>query len=392
MRFLIVNTDYGAFLHQLYSQHHSLETAPYEDQMRVRNESLFGVADFYSSNLRKLGHQAWDIHVNNEFMQKAWASEHGMQVADQAPTGVPWAETFRQMRSAAAKTRLRALGPLFRPMLRSLDRQQTWLYDTVAAQIKAYKPDILLNFDIGLSSHFFQEMKPDIRLLIGQHAAPLPREHGLRVYDLMISSLPNFVDYFRRQGLHSELHRLGFEPAVLDRLGETRESMSVSFVGSLARPHVSRQRWLDYVCQAVRVGVWAQDANGLPSNSPVVACYQGTAWGVEMYRILRGSQITLNHHIDVAENYANNMRLFEATGVGTLLITDWKENLHEMFDVGSEVVGYRSTEECVELIHYYLEHAGEREAIARAGEQRTLRDHTYYQRMQGLVDIVQRYL
>jgi spore maturation protein CgeB len=101
--------------------------------------------------------------------------------------------------------------------------------------------------------------------------------------------------------------------------------------------------------------------------------------------------LTLNDHGDIPP-YANNCRLFEATGVGTLLVTDWKKNLHEMFEPGKEVVSYHTPEECIEKIQYYLEHEDEREEIARAGQQRTLRDHTYYQRMQELVDIVQKYL
>jgi spore maturation protein CgeB len=110
-----------------------------------------------------------------------------------------------------------------------------------------------------------------------------------------------------------------------------------------------------------------------------------------MYQILGNSKITLNHHGDIAP-YANNMRLYEATGVGTMLITDWKVNLHEMFEPGKEVVAYRTPEECAELIQYYLTHDNEREAIARAGQQRTLREHTYYHRMQEFVEIVIKYL
>ena len=65
-RFLILNTDYPDFLRCLYIQHPGLGKQPYEEQMRLRNESLFGVADFYSSNLRKLEYEAWNIHVNNK--------------------------------------------------------------------------------------------------------------------------------------------------------------------------------------------------------------------------------------------------------------------------------------------------------------------------------------
>jgi spore maturation protein CgeB len=110
-----------------------------------------------------------------------------------------------------------------------------------------------------------------------------------------------------------------------------------------------------------------------------------------MYQVLRDSLLTLNHHGAIPP-YANNLRLFEATGVGTLLVTDWKANLHEMFEPGKEVIAYRSAEECAELVKYYLEHDEERQAIARAGQQRTLRDHTHYKRMQRLVEIIQKYL
>ncbi|MFN8496855.1 MAG: glycosyltransferase [Anaerolineae bacterium] len=106
-----------------------------------------------------------------------------------------------------------------------------------------------------------------------------------------------------------------------------------------------------------------------------------------MYKVLRTSKMTLNHHGNVPP-YANNMRLFEATGVGTLLVTDWKANLHEMFEPGREVVAYRSPEECLDLIAYYLGHEEERQAIASAGQQRTLTEHTYLDRMREIVEIL----
>ena len=391
MRFLIINTDYGAFLRQLYGQYSTLETAPYEEQMRARTGSLFGVADFYSRNLRRLGHEAREVYANNEFMQRAWARDHGLPVEESRPRERATYRMLERARGVASNTPLRFLKPVLGPLLHVLDSQQAWLYDILSAQISHYRPDVLLNQNIGLASRFFQEAKPYTRLLVGQHASVMPKGQDLSVYDLMISSLPNLVDYFSRQGVTSELHRLGFEPAVLQRLGKVKESRLVSFVGSVFPAHASRRQWLEYVCQRTGLEVWGQ-ANGLPHDSPVANCHKGPAWGLEMYRILRGSHMTLNHHIDVAENYANNMRLFEATGVGTLLITDWKENLHEMFDPGSEVVAYRSPQECVELIEHYANHDHEREAIAHRGQQRTLRHHTYYERMQELVDIVGRHL
>jgi spore maturation protein CgeB len=86
------------------------------------------------------------------------------------------------------------------------------------------------------------------------------------------------------------------------------------------------------------------------------------------------------------------MRLFEATGAGALLVTDWKENLEELFDIGREVVAFRSTNECTDLIEYYMTHEDERARIATAGQARCLRDHTYERRAVALAAILQNLL
>lgn len=393
MRVLILNTDYSQFLCWLYAQHPELERQPYEEQMRARNKSLFGVADFYSSNLRKLGHEACDIHANNEFMQKAWAREHGLGVEALGLMAQEWQSVLRQARRIAARTPLRYLKPVFRKVFHLLNSQQSWFYEILAAQIKHHTPDVLLVQDMaGISSRFLRDMKRHGRLLVGQIASPIPQDEDFSVYDLVISSLPNFVEYFRNRGVPSELNRFAFEPAVLPRLNNQGLGIPVSFVGSLSSEHSTRILILEHLCANLGIRVWGSGVDGSPQDSSIRSRYAGPAWGVEMYQILHASKMTLNHHIGIADSYANNMRLFEATGVGTLLITDWKVNLHEMFEAGKEVVAYRSAEECVELIRYYLEHGDEREAIARAGQRRTLREHTYYQRMQELADIIERYL
>lgn len=393
MRFLIVNMDYQLFINDLYAAHPGLDKQRYEEQMRVRNESLFGMADFYSSNLRKLGHEAWDIRVNNEFMQKAWAREYGIQIGESTPAERRAKMVLQRIRCIARNTPLQYVKPLFRPVLRSLVSQPTWFYEALAAQIKHYKPDVLLNLAMGsVSSGFLKEVESYVRLLMGQIASSLPQGEDFHVYDLVISSLPNLVEHFRRLGVPSELNRLAFEPAVLLKLEDQGPEIPVSFVGSLSAAHQSRVRLLEYLCSHLEISVWGNGVDRLSQGSPIRSKYKSTAWGVEMYQILHRSKITINHHIDVAESYANNLRLFEATGVGTLLITDWKENLYEMFEPGREVVAYRSPEECVELVQYYLDHNDEREAIARAGQERTLQEHTYYHRMQELLDILTKYM
>ena len=71
-----------------------------------------------------------------------------------------------------------------------------------------------------------------------------------------------------------------------------------------------------------------------------------------MYRVLRDSRIAINRHIDAAEGYSNNMRLFEATGVGTLLMTEASHNLDSLFIPGDEVVAYEGVDDDRSSLHY----------------------------------------
>jgi spore maturation protein CgeB len=58
------------------------------------------------------------------------------------------------------------------------------------------------------------------------------------------------------------------------------------------------------------------------------------------------------------------LRLFETTGIGTCLLTDWKPNISELF----EPVTYRSPAEALEKARGLLDHEPERQKIARAGQ------------------------
>jgi spore maturation protein CgeB len=398
MKFLIINTDYLAFLQWLYAQHPGLEHRSYEEQVVARTESLFGVADFYSTNLRALGHEAEELYANNQWMQKAWVREHRVPV-DEPPTGVirQAARLLSRAPVLAGSAPVRWLKSCAQPFLQTnLRKENRWLYDVLAAQINAYRPDVLLNQDLaGIESQFLKEIKPHVRLLVGQIASPLPPKEDLGVYDVIVSSLPNYVQYFRQQGVRSELNRLAFEPRVLQQINSkalSAKPFPVSFVGSLSPDHRDRVQLLELLCERFDIAVWGGSIASLPPETPIHHRYRGEAWGRAMYDILQNSRMTVNHHINIAETYANNMRLFESTGVGTLLITDHKVNLSELFEPGKEVVTYRRPEECAEQIQYYLTHEAERNAIASAGQARTLREHTYRHRLQELVDLVGRYL
>jgi hypothetical protein len=387
VRILILNYDYPDFISWLYTTRLGLERASFEEQWRERMSSLFGVADFYSSHFNSLGHEALEIQVNNHFIQAAWLRERGFKVPLLCHRAIH--ERASALRNRIARWRTGLHRSLTWRLCRPFVSDDRWLYGTIARQIEWYRPDVVLNLFLHLRPSFFASQLTPRQLLVGQHASPLPDWADLRAYDLIISSLPSLVEHFRRSGLHSLLHRLAFEPTVLDRLPASTETYDVCFVGSLSPAHSKRIAWLREISATHVVDVWgpgetAAAARGLPGLA-----FRGPAWGREMYRVLRDSRIILNQHIDMAGDHANNLRLFEATGVGSMLLTDAKADLGELFDEGREVVAYRSASDCRELLDYYLINEDARRAIAAAGQRRTLRDHTYAKRIRELAEMLE---
>jgi spore maturation protein CgeB len=152
--------------------------------------------------------------------------------------------------------------------------------------------------------------------------------------------------------------------------------------------HRQRIALLEAVAERFDLKLWGARPQSLPASSPLHRCFQGEVWGVEMYQALRRSRITLNSHIDFAGNEAGNMRLFEATGVGAFLLTDFKDNLYTLFEPDQEVSAWRSIPEALTKIEHFLQDNDARERIAKAGQARTLGQHTYRERVSEIIEFV----
>jgi spore maturation protein CgeB len=82
------------------------------------------------------------------------------------------------------------------------------------------------------------------------------------------------------------------------------------------------------------------------------------------------------------------MRLYEATGMGTMLLTDAKRNLAEIFLPEKEVATYRNPAECVAQIHRYLSDEPLRAAVATAGQRKAITVQNYARRTADIVALL----
>lgn len=359
MRVAVLDAYYPSFVASHYAQRPGLNDATYAAQIEALMARRMSTSDAYSVLLRERGHEADELMTNVWPVQEAWARENGLRVPPLHRVGGRAGAAARH----AAGRRI------------------------VAAQLRRMRPDVVYVQDMfSLSQRDLAEHRAAGRLIAGQIASAAPPDKIVRGYDVVFTSFPHFVDRFRALGVDAVYLPLAFDPRVLDELGELPErTRELVFIGGVdPRLHPAGTQLLEAVAQQLPLEIWGYGASSLSHGSVLLERHRGEAWGLDMYRLLGSAKICVNRHIDVAEGFANNLRLFDASGAGALLVTETARNLGELFEPGREVVTYGAVDELVERIGALLDDDAARADIAAAGQARTLRDHNYAQRVKQL--------
>jgi len=138
--------------------------------------------------------------------------------------------------------------------------------------------------------------------------------------------------------------------------------------------------------------MWGSDWQGCPALNSVLQRDGARISTEESVKIFNASTINLNLHSSPYHEGVNphgdyvNPRTFELAACGAFQLVDHRALLPDLFRVGEEVVCFATLAEARQLISYYLTHADERHAIAARARARALKDHTYEQRMQEMLE------
>lgn len=399
-RFVKVTTFYRDFLKEYYLKNPSVKNLSYAEQHSHLMSQAYSWADFYSKHLRSLGVEASEIVSNAEHLQKVWAGEHGLHVTGR---------------------------------------------DIVMAQLQHIKPDVVFFQDSfvfnGEWIAALRERVPSIKLVIGWCCTNYTPAHieQFRAFDFLLVCSRGFADDFSRLGLKVYETHHAFEESLLPRMAENNAYPLVDFIflGSIvpgARGHGMRRDILNaLISSGITLDVYAHiltiepldlffrrsayiaaralTAAGLRSLAKSLPLIQKayyleempgnptqvdeikriakpSVYGLEMFKALSRAKIGFNYHGEGSGEYACNVRLFEVTGAGACLVTDWKKNLHEMFELDTQVVAFKTAEECIEKVRWLIAHPQKAAEIARRGQERTLKDHNYRIRAELLHHII----
>jgi spore maturation protein CgeB len=213
-------------------------------------------------------------------------------------------------------------------------------------------------------------------------------QHALPAYDMVFASGTDVVD-----ALASRLERpvqylpLAADPSVYKPMrSRDQYRANVVFAGT-ATPR--RERLLGELVE-FGLAVWGP---GWRRTSLRDYC-RGEQLDTENFvRAYAGASVAVNIHRSADAEPAVlergvNQRVFELAAIGVPQVVDFRGDLERLFTDRREVLVYRSVEEMRALVEATLQDLAAAEAVARAGRERLLREHTYMHRLRRLLDVV----
>lgn len=386
MKLLKITSSYSSYINNFYRDN-NIGIKSYNEQIKAFKYDEFAWFGAWEKALEPFGYEVEELIVNATPLQLAWARENGI-------------------------------------------KEQS-LSNIVLEQVKKFKPDILWYdcMDKNLIKMIKQEV-PSVRLNLGWVGSAISSSN-IEIYrqlDLVLTCAPESVERLTKWGIKSAHLNHAFDNSINDKIKNLDNDIDLSFIGQILRGeqyHLQRERMLESLSNSLKIDIYSSSSqygykdnlktfmkicayNGVnflrsigfnnktigilpkgkkiasweskpmyPVNRNLKPFIKEPLFGLKMFQAIKNSKVSLNIHADSSPKYASNMRLFEITGVGSCMVVDHKENIRELFEPDYEVVTYKTEEECIEKVKWLINNPYEREKIAKAGQKRTLKEHTF---------------
>lgn len=194
----------------------------------------------------------------------------------------------------------------------------------------------------------------------------------------------------------------GFEPSFFEVGPITEKDLQfygsdVAFVGNIdsSNNYLSRRYKLKRVLrEGFHLRWWGPKLGRKPVNLPIFLSSLGRAYGgcfiygPEFAKVALCSQIFLAFDRNPEIRLSMSARMYTAVGCGAFYMCEAVDGIESMLVPQKEIVTFKDEEEMIDKLRYYLPRTSERQTIARAGQARVLRDHTYQKRLEQMFRMV----
>lgn len=362
-KLLEITSQYVKYIKDFYRENPNVDDLTYDELFNMFTEQGFAEANFIHPYLRNMGIESKVIFYNNKTLQYKWS-----------------------------------------PLCKNLS-----LFELLLMQIKEYCPDIILisdmpSFDLEQLKMIKESVSNKTIYLVGYYFSELNNKffEVVSQYDQIYTGSNGYVNLMRNKEIPAFLLRHAFDSSIINKLDVCEKSNAVCFSGSIVVGKTYHNNRIEILNKMMEYkipydfygeiyGIQKEDKNLKILLDKIENNRHDANYGIKYYSIISQYTIGLNLHAPCIDG-AGNMRMFETTGVGTCLLTDYRDENCEMFDVDNEIVEYSSSEELLDKVRWLINYPSKAKEIAKAGQKRTLKDHTYKNKAEQLNEYIQKLL
>ena len=110
------------------------------------------------------------------------------------------------------------------------------------------------------------------------------------------------------------------------------------------------------------------------------------AWGEQKKNIFKNTKININTIQPIELINGVNSRLFQIAASRSFQLCQYSNDLEKVFNIENEIISFKSKEELIDKIKYYLSRDVLREEIAKRSYERFLKDHTAEKRIMSILN------
>ena len=187
------------------------------------------------------------------------------------------------------------------------------------------------------------------------------------------------VKIWSEHGIESQLLPLACDTRLFYPRERCLKKIDILFTGRFLRDRIKGyKRYLYPLVEHFRSRVTIV-GQGWAGNKYV--CRATILYGVPYYilnKLYNMTKININIHRDGSRSChsALNLRCFEVTGAGQLLLCDNVKGIEEFFENRREIIVSEGGREMIEYAEYFLYNEEERNEVAKAAYERVLKEHT----------------
>lgn len=272
-------------------------------------------------------------------------------------------------------------------------------------QFSAYAPDNVFYLSLGADMPFYETVHSteadhkkfdcDVSFIGSYHTE-------MCAYDALAKKLPEYMQGYVEGIIEAQVQVHGYNfiadsitdewaeqfrkytgyEIMPDYIDDPRMLIADQFIGYKCTQK-DRIKTLNAICERFKMDLYTtEDKNLVPK-----ANFRGIADSRTMMpKIFQCSKINLNM---TAKTIRTGLaqRIFDVMAVGGFLISNYQAEIPEYFVPGEDIVLYESIPDLLDKIAYYLSHEEERLLIARNGQEKVRKFHSYKTKLEQLLQM-----